>query len=336
MLLSDFNYELPDRLIAAHPLASRSASRLLHYDRSAQKIHDKSFKTISEALLPNDLLIFNDTRVMQARLYGNKLSGGKIECLVTSFQGNIATCMLKGKNLKPGVELVFANQITATIMAEKDIEKTIAFNLPVHEVLALIGEIPIPPYFKRQANAEDNDRYQTIYARQIGAIAAPTAGLHFDEATFTDLANKGINTSYLTLHVGAGTFKPVQTEDISKHHMHSEEFIVPEACVAAINACRANSGRVIAVGTTVMRTLETMYGEHAKATAYQSSSNIFIKPGFNFQCVDALITNFHLPKSTLLMLVSAFMGHDAMHDCYQHAISHNYRFYSYGDAMLIT
>lgn len=336
MLLSEFDYHLPDRLIAANPLSIRSASKLLHFNRNDQIITDNNFLHLTEVLKPNDLLIFNDTKVMQARLFGKKTSGGKVECLVTSFDGCTANCIIKGKNLRTGIRLEFAEGITAKIIGKTDDEQILEFSLEVNSVLSKIGEIPIPPYFKRQANAEDQQRYQTVYAKQLGAIAAPTAGLHFDEIIFTALEAAGIKFSYLTLHVGAGTFKPVKTNDINLHFMHSEEFTVPESCVIAINRCRANSGRVIAVGTTVMRTLETMYAEYAQACACSGSSKIFIKPGFKFQCVDALITNFHLPKSTLLMLVSAFMGHEAMQACYKHAINSNYRFYSYGDAMLIT
>lgn len=336
MKLSDFDYELPPGLIADNPLAQRSASKLLHYKRESKTIENRVFQDLPALLKPNDLLIFNDTKVLSARLFGNKTTGGKIECLVTSFNGKMAHCFLKGKNLNIGQTINFTETIEAKITDINADERTLEFNQDVALVLDSIGEIPIPPYFKRTSNHNDQTRYQTVYAKNPGAIAAPTAGLHFDDNIFQALATKNIDTSFLTLHVGAGTFKPVQTEDINAHKMHSEQFIIPNECIAKIKRCRQNSGRVIAVGTTVVRALETMMQTHNEPKAYMDASAIFITPGFKFKCVDALITNFHLPKSTLLMLISAFVGHENMQKCYAHAISNQYRFYSYGDAMLIT
>lgn len=332
MQLTDFDYILPEELIAAQPLINRSDSKLLRYQN--QSISDHNFYDLPNLLTANDLLIFNDTKVINARLYGQKTTGGKIECLVETFQGFQATCLIKGK-IKLGQEIIFSETIKARVITELDQQKVLEFNLETATVLEQIGTIPIPPYFKRAATLNDQTRYQTIYAKYPGAIAAPTAGLHFDNALLTKCTQNQIKQSFVTLHVGAGTFKPVQTADITQHKMHAETYAITEECIQAIQNCKANGGRIIAVGTTVLRTLETMMQQHKTYKACTGVSEIFIHPGFEFQLVDGLITNFHLPKSTLLMLISAFIGHTAMHKCYQHAIANHYRFYSYGDAMLI-
>lgn len=333
MHLDDFDFCLPEALIACRPALKRSSSKLLAFNRASGAISDKVFHELNQLIRPNDLIIFNNTKVISARIYGKKTSGGSIECLIENFSGNIADCIVKGRNLKVAQKLIFPKGIIGTITSVQSNQKKIVFNKEVAEVMEAIGEIPIPPYFNRKANAEDKLRYQTVYAKSPGAIAAPTAGLHFDQEM---LDNMIANTAQITLHVGAGTFKPVTTDNIRNHIMHSEQFEIQAECADKIIKCKQEGGRVIAVGTTVLRTIETMMQLHGKVTSCNGSSDIFITPGFKFRCVDALITNFHLPKSTLIMLISAFIGHEMMHKCYKHAIKNNYRFYSYGDAMFIT
>lgn len=362
---ADFNYELPEELIAQLPMANRSDSRLLLLDRASAQITDHQFPDIIDHLQPNDLLVLNNTKVIPARLYGQKASGGKLEALVERVTGeHTALLHIKcSKSPKPGSDVFFVSKIDvndATAMScsaadtgNPDIADAAfvaevvgrdgalfncRFERPVMEVLAEIGEIPLPPYIERTPDNDDSERYQTVFAKHEGAVAAPTASLHFTDELLALLREKGVKTTELTLHVGAGTFQPVRVDNIADHHMHSEVIDVPESAVQAIRACRESGGRVFAVGTTVVRSLESAArecGVPGELAAYQGETNIFITPGFPFQVVDGLLTNFHLPESTLIMLVSAFAGYDLTMAAYQHAVRESYRFFSYGDAMLI-
>ncbi len=343
MKLSDFDYHLPEELIAQHPPAERTASRLLHLDGVTGAIQDRTFSDITSLLLPNDLLVFNNTKVIKARLHGHKEKGGSAEVLIerilenNSPQSSMALAHIRAsKSPKPGSRIIFANNIVATMVrrVEDLFELHFEGSERVHDVLEKIGEVPLPPYITHQADAGDESRYQTVYAKHIGSVAAPTAGLHFDQALLDKIDALGVASAYVTLHVGAGTFQPVRDDDISKHTMHSERFHVPPETVEAVAAAKALRGRVIAVGTTSMRTLEAASSTGA-LLAQQSETQIFIKPGYEFKTVDRLITNFHLPKSTLMMLVAAFAGRENMVTAYRHAVEHRYRFFSYGDAMLI-
>ena len=343
--LSDFDFALPPELIAQHPCVERSASRLLD-GRPGSAITDRIFKELPELLQAGDLLVFNDTQVVKARLFGEKPSGGKLELLVERVLPNIAgeapnqvvAHMKVSKKPPAGAVMRMGpqgNHFTATYLGRWPDENgqlfRFAFSDEPHTLMQKYGHVPLPPYITHTDSAEDEQRYQTIFAKVPGAAAAPTAALHFDQGVLDALANKGVWTANVTLHVGAGTFQPVKTENLSEHRMHSEWFNVPSTTVQAVLDCRARGGRVVAVGTTSVRTLESW----AKTGQTCGDTQIFITPGFDFQVVDVLITNFHLPKSTLLMLVSAFAGFEPMHAMYQHAIAKGYRFFSYGDAMLL-
>ena len=343
--LSDFDFALPPELIAQHPSVERSASRLLD-GRPGSAITDRIFKELPELLQAGDLLVFNDTQVVKARLFGEKPSGGKLELLVERVLPNIAgeapnqvVAHMKVSKKPPGGAVMRmgpqGNDFTATYLGRWPDENgqlfRFAFSDEPHTLMQKYGHVPLPPYITHTDSAEDEQRYQTIFAKVPGAAAAPTAALHFDQGVLDALANKGVWTANVTLHVGAGTFQPVKTENLSEHRMHSEWFNVPATTVQAVLDCRARGGRVVAVGTTSVRTLESW----AKTGQTCGDTQIFITPGFAFQVVDVLITNFHLPKSTLLMLVSAFAGFEPMHALYQHAIAKGYRFFSYGDAMLL-
>ena len=343
MKLSDFDYHLPDELIAQHPPAERTASRLLHLDGVTGAIQDRTFRDITSLLLPNDLLVFNNTKVIKARLHGHKETGGSAEVLIervlenNSSQSSMALAHIRAsKSPKPGSRIIFARNIAATMVQRVDdlFELHFEDGERVYDVLEKIGEVPLPPYITHPADAIDESRYQTVYAKHAGSVAAPTAGLHFDRALLTEIQALGVASAYVTLHVGAGTFQPVRDDDISKHIMHSERFHVPPETVEAVAEARASGGRVIAVGTTSMRTLEAA-SNTGTLLAQQAETQIFIKPGYEFKTVDRLITNFHLPKSTLMMLVAAFAGRENMVNAYRHAVEHRYRFFSYGDAMLI-
>jgi S-adenosylmethionine:tRNA ribosyltransferase-isomerase len=343
MKLSDFDYHLPDELIAQHPPAERTASRLLHLDGVTGAIQDRTFRDITSLLLPNDLLVFNNTKVIKARLHGHKETGGSAEVLIervldnNSPQSSMALAHIRAsKSPKPGSRIMFANSIVATMVQRVDdlFELHFEGGERVHDVLEKIGEVPLPPYITHQADNRDESRYQTVYAKHIGSVAAPTAGLHFDQALLNKIDALGVASAYVTLHVGAGTFQPVRDDDISKHIMHSERYQVPPETVEAVADAKASGGRVIAVGTTSMRTLEAA-SNTGVLLAQQAETQIFIKPGYEFKTVDRLITNFHLPKSTLMMLVAAFAGRENMVNAYRHAVEHRYRFFSYGDAMLI-
>ncbi|WP_201615835.1 tRNA preQ1(34) S-adenosylmethionine ribosyltransferase-isomerase QueA [Psychrobacter urativorans] len=365
--VADYDYELPDSLIARYPLDERSASKLLYLPASAQEEQprqpqDHLFTELPELLNSGDLIVFNDTKVMKARLFGNKDTGGRVEVLierlidgdslgidstndkeVLTTHENVALCHVKAsKAPKLGQRLMLADDNMGCVMiGRQDNLFILAFDAPVLPNLERYGELPIPPYFERHADATDNIRYQTVFhdPAKLASVAAPTASLHFDDTVLERLAAKGINTAFVTLHVGAGTFAPVKTENLLNHTMHSEYAHLPQATAEMINQTHANGGKVIAIGTTVTRVLETAYQKTAQngqpLTSWSGDTDIFIYPGFEFGVIDRLLTNFHLPKSTLLMLVSAFAGKAAIEQAYQHAIISQYRFFSYGDAMLL-
>jgi len=339
--LSDFDFELPPELVAQHPAAERSASRLL--DGRSNNPVDRIFRELPGLLRAGDLLVFNDTKVVKARLFGEKTSGGKVELLVERvLPGNqVAAHMRVSKKPEPGatINLVGGDGFRATLLgrwpdADGPLFRFVLSNDAGDDPYTLMerhGHVPLPPYITHADSDEDVQRYQTVFARAPGAVAAPTAALHFDEALLATLEAQGVQRASVTLHVGAGTFQPVKTENIAEHRMHSEWYDVPPATQQAIADCRARGGRVVAVGTTTVRTLESW----AASGLAQGDTQIFITPGFAFQVVDVLITNFHLPKSTLMMLVSAFAGYEHTMALYRHAIAHQYRFFSYGDAMLL-
>ena len=334
--LSDFDYALPPGLIAQYPLAERSASRLL--DGRAQDAEDRVFSDLPSLLQSGDLLVFNNTKVLNARLRAVKASGGVVEILVERLLSpTLALTQLRASHApKPGTRLVIAGKHDAEIVGRD--ERFFQVQLASGDFESLMresGELPLPPYMQRAAGAGDTERYQTVYAEHEGAVAAPTAGLHFDEATLTDCRERGIAMAHVTLHVGAGTFLPVKTETIAEHKMHRERYLLPQVTVDAIGACKARGGRVVAVGTTSVRTLEGCVHECGELRAHEGETDIFITPGYEFKVVDLLLTNFHLPKSTLLMLVSAFAGFERIRALYAHAIEQQYRFFSYGDAMLL-
>ncbi len=334
--LADFDYELPPELIAQHPAGERSASRLLHVEGRTGELHDRAFRDLLGLIGPDDVVVFNDTKVIKARLHGRKATGGAVEVLVERVVGphRALAHVRASKTPRPGSRLTFPGGAEAEVLGRHDDLFELDFSADVHEVLAAHGEVPLPPYITHAASGEDEARYQTVYARTPGAVAAPTAGLHFDAAAMKSLRDAGIATAFVTLHVGAGTFQPVRGEDIAHHVMHSEWYSVPPATVEAIARAKAASGRVIAVGTTTLRALESAAagGVLSPGTA---DTRLFIVPGYRFRVVDRLVTNFHLPRSTLLMLVSAFAGAERIRAAYAHAIAARYRFFSYGDAMLL-
>ena len=334
--LSDFDYALPPELIAQYPLAERSASRLL--DGRGVVPVDRKFTELPALLQPGDLLVFNNTKVLKARLRAVKATGGVVEVLVERLLSpTLALTQLRSSHApKPGTRIVIAGTHHAEIVGRD--ERFFQVQLASGDFETLMreaGELPLPPYMQRAAGEGDTTRYQTVYAQHEGAVAAPTAGLHFDEATLAACRERGIEMAQVTLHVGAGTFLPVKTETIAEHKMHRERYVLPQATVDAINACKARSGRVVAVGTTSVRTLEGCVRECGDLREHQSETDIFITPGYEFAVVDMMLTNFHLPKSTLLMLVSAFSGYEHIRSLYAHAINERYRFFSYGDAMLL-
>ncbi len=337
MNLSDFDYHLPEELIAQHPAGERTGSRLLHVDGNTGEYVDRQFRDLPGLLRENDVLVFNNTQVIKARLHGHKETGGKVEALVERVlsDGRRALAHVRAsKSPLPGSKLLFAEGVSATMIARADDLFELDFGASVHETLQRIGEVPLPPYIVHSADDEDETRYQTVYARHPGSVAAPTAGLHFDDAMLDTLRGQGVALAYVTLHVGAGTFRPVRDDDISKHVMHSEWYDVPVETAEAVAAAKAKGGRVVAVGTTSMRTLEAASRSGA-LQAEAGETRIFITPGYEFRIVDRLVTNFHLPKSTLLMLVSAFAGTENIQRAYAHAVAERYRFFSYGDAMLL-
>ena len=332
----DFYFDLPEELIAQYPLAQRSDSRLLTYSVNNGQYGHHKFKDIASFLQAGDLLVMNDSKVIPARLYGTKLSGGKVELLVERITGEY-TCLAHiktSKALKAGGQIMLQQGKVLEVLGRQDDLFICQADIDILQLLNSVGHIPLPPYITRADELQDHNRYQTIYAKYEGSVAAPTAGLHFDETVLSSLHERGVNVAYVTLHVGAGTFRPVRCEEIKDHKMHSEYFsISPDLC-AVVEATKAAGRRVIAVGTTALRTLES-----AAQTGFLKSgsgdTDIFIYPGYKFKICDGLITNFHLPESTLLMLVSAFIGHKQAMDLYQEAIKQKYRFFSYGDTSLL-
>ncbi|MBX9597006.1 MAG: tRNA preQ1(34) S-adenosylmethionine ribosyltransferase-isomerase QueA [Burkholderiales bacterium] len=335
MKLSDFDYHLSEELIAKNPLNNRSDSRLLVVN---EYLEDHTFSEIISYINPGDLLIRNDTRVVKARIFGHKPSGGKVEVMLERIidQQHFIAHVRTSKRINIGMEIILPDDLVVTVSETLDglfaLQTRTAIDL--YAYLEHHGNLPLPPYMQRQAETADESRYQTVYAAHNGSVAAPTAGLHFTPEILAEIEAKGATVASVTLHVGSGTFKPVSVENISEHKMHSEVFSINEVTIELIKQTKASGGKIIAVGTTSLRTLESVAkrGLHAQS----GETDIFITPGFKFQLVDKLITNFHLPKSTLLMLVSAFSGKDKIDMAYQHAIKNNYRFFSYGDAMLLT
>jgi len=335
---SDFHFDLPPELIAQSPLPERSSSRLLVVDAGQNRLEDRRFTDLVELLAPGDLLVFNDTRVLPARLFGRKDTGGAVEILVERITGAHEARVQLGVSKKPkaGGRIVFDDGSAATVLGRDGEFFVLRFEgiEPLEKILMRLGRMPLPPYIERDADVADEERYQTVYARESGAVAAPTAGLHFDKALLDALAARGVESGYVTLHVGAGTFQPVRSERIENHVMHREWLNVGAELVEKIRRTRERGGRVVAVGTTVVRALES--ATHAGALApFAGETQIFIFPGYRITSIDALITNFHLPESTLLMLVSAFAGRETVLEAYRHAVRERYRFFSYGDAMLV-
>ena len=335
MQLSDFHYDLPDELIAQSPPEQRGDSRLLHLPCPGVPV-DTRFAALPELLREGDLLVFNDTRVIPARLFGEKETGGRVEVLVERVvDDGLAVAQVRAsKSPKPGSRIRIGEY--ALVMEGRDDEmfRLRADGATFAEIMAAHGHMPLPPYIRRADGASDQERYQTVYAARPGAVAAPTAGLHFDEAMLERLGEMGVGSARVTLHVGAGTFQPVRSQDLDRHRMHSEWLEVGEDAVAAIEATKAAGGRIVAVGTTSVRSLETA-AAGGTLQPYRGETRLFIRPGFRFHVVDTLLTNFHLPESTLLMLVCAFAGYDRMMSAYRHAVEQRYRFFSYGDAMLL-
>lgn len=343
MQLSDFHFELPDELIARYPMEQRTASRLMHLDGQTGTVSHKQFTDIVELIEPGDLLVFNNTRVIPARLLGQKASGGKVEVLIERVldEHRVLAHVRANKSPKVGNILILEQHVEAEMLARHDALFELKFlnPEPVLKLLEEYGHMPLPPYIDRPDEDSDKERYQTVYNQKPGAVAAPTAGLHFDQDILQTLADKGVNTAFVTLHVGAGTFQPVKVDNILEHKMHAEYAEVPQDVVDAIMQTKAAGKRVIAVGTTSVRSLESA----AQASKEQgkelepffNDTEIFIYPGYEFQLVDALLTNFHLPESTLIMLISAFAGQDNVMSAYQQAVDGKYRFFSYGDAMFV-
>jgi len=335
MRLSEFDYALPEALVAQHPAAERAGSRLLHLD-AAGALHDRRFAALPELIEPRDVVVLNDTRVIKARLFGRKPTGGKVEVFVERIVAAREALALAraGHPLKAGQRLILGDGVEAEVRSREGDLFRVRFAEPVIDVLERCGHVPLPPYIRHPDDAQDADRYQTVFAEKPGAVAAPTAGLHFDRAVLDAIAARGAAVARVTLHVGAGTFQPIRGDTVETHRMHAERYEVPAAAVAAIDAARARGGRVLAVGTTVLRALESAArGGALRAAA--GETELFVAPGFEFRVVDRLLTNFHLPRSSLLVLVSAFAGCATIRRAYTHAIAARYRFYSYGDAMLI-
>lgn len=339
MHVRDFRYQLPEELIAQFPLPQRSASRLLYLLNEDLNIEDGRFSDLPSKLRAGDLLVFNDTRVIPARLFARKSTGGKIEILVERVldERRLLAQIRSSKSPGSGTDVLLQDGVKGRVVSRQGEFYVLEFHgsCSVVERLHAHGHIPLPPYIRRSDEHSDRSRYQTVYARRPGAVAAPTAGLHFDQALLDKLTQAGVETCFITLHVGAGTFKPVRVDDVRKHRMHAEYVDVSEQVCKAVRHCHERGGRVVAVGTTSVRGLESAASEGG-IKPFQGDTELFIRPGFHFQVVDVLITNFHLPESTLLMLVCAFGGHERTMAAYQHAIAKAYRFYSYGDAMMIS
>ncbi len=345
--IDDYAYELPEDLIAQTPAEKRDQSRLLHLNRKTGAVSHHRFDEIAGLLSPSDLLVVNDTKVIPARLYGQKASGGKVEILIVNYPeaaaraetGRFACeCLIRAsKAPKPGAKLEFGPELSAVVKDYRDNRFRVEFtaNTAFEDILERQGEVPLPPYIRRPGTDADRQTYQTVYAEQKGAVAAPTAGFHFTEALLDKLRQSGIEIMPITLHVSYGTFMPVRAQDIRNHQMHSETYHIPEDTADAVNRAKAEGRRIVAVGTTSVRTLEYSADAAGRIKPHTGSCDLFIYPGYRFKTVDAMITNFHLPRSTLLMLVSAFAGRQNILAAYQAAVRHGYRFYSYGDAMLM-
>lgn len=337
MQRSEFHYVLPPELIAQTPLPERGASRLLVLDGATRAVEDRTFADIAQLLRPGDLLVLNDTRVLPARLHGRKPTGGRVELFLERVTGPRRALVQLRASHAPGVGglIELPGGLEARVERRAGALFELSFDADVAEVLQAHGEVPLPPYIQRSPGAADRERYQTVFAREPGAVAAPTAGLHFDEALLRELAVQGVDAAFLTLHVGAGTFAPVRTERIEDHELHAERLKVSAEVCAAVARCRERGGRVVAVGTTSVRALETA-ARGGMLEPFDGESRLFIYPGFRFRVVDSMVTNFHLPESSLLMLVAAFAGVQATLDAYRHAVEQRYRFFSYGDAMFVT
>jgi len=337
MQASDFDYSLPDELIAQYPTAERGASRLLVVDSTESSQSDRRFSDLPSLLKTGDLLVFNDTRVIRARLIGTKDTGGRVEILIERIlSGKTALAQVRAsKSPKPDTSLILAGGNSARVIGREKDFYHLEFELPIEPYLCEYGEIPLPPYLNRDAEPADVDRYQTVYAKRDGAVAAPTAGLHFDEDMLRAIEKMGVRHCFVTLHVGAGTFQPLREENIESNRLHAEWLIVDEQTCYEVTRTRQESGRVIAVGTTSVRALESASVD-GELRPFDGDTELFILPGYRFNCVDAMITNFHLPQSSLLMLVAAFAGTDCILDAYRHAVKERYRFFSYGDAMFIS
>lgn len=335
MNIEEFNYALPEELIAQHPAEKRSDSQLLILNPNSKELKDTSFKNFLSLIKSNDLLIFNDTKVIKARINGHKKSGAKVEILIEKivnqnlFIGHIGTSKKINNDL-----VIVVGKFELIVKGREENMFIIETSDNIFDIIEHHGKLPLPPYIRRENEDFDDDRYQTVFAKYEGAIAAPTAGLHFDNQFFTELSKQNFNYTFVTLHVGSGTFQPVRNAKITDHEMHSEEFMIRQEVYDQITETKKNGGRIIAIGTTVLRALESAYKESSKDTNFQKT-NIFIYPGYQFKIVDSLFTNFHLPKSTLIMLVSAFAGHSFTMTAYAHAVQKKYRFFSYGDAMFI-
>ncbi|PMO66780.1 tRNA preQ1(34) S-adenosylmethionine ribosyltransferase-isomerase QueA [Vibrio breoganii] len=346
MQVSDFHFDLPDELIARYPMPDRTSSRLLQLTGNSGEVQDKNFTDMLDLVGEGDLLVFNNTRVIPARVFGRKASGGKIEVLVERMvdEHTILAHVRSSKSPKPGTELFLGDkdQYAAVMVARHDALFEIRFtsDKAVLQILEEVGHMPLPPYIDRPDEDSDQERYQTVYNEKPGAVAAPTAGLHFDDEILEKIKEKGANLAFVTLHVGAGTFQPVRVDNILEHHMHAEYVEVTQEVVDVINETKAKGGRVIAVGTTSVRSLESAAQDAVRKGTelkpFFGDTDIFIYPGYEFQLIDCLLTNFHLPESTLIMLVSAFAGYDNVMGAYLHAVEHKYRFFSYGDAMFVT
>ena len=338
MRLDDFDFDLPQELIAQVPAGERGASRLLHLDGASGALSDRMFRDIEDLVAPGDVVVMNDTRVIKARLPGRKKTGGRVEVMVERVLGGGEVLAQIGSNhpTRVGSTLMLAGAVEATVLGREREFFRLRFEgcEDAYALLERYGSVPLPMYITRDAGEADAERYQTVYARSRGAVAAPTAGLHFDQPLLESLRSRGVNLAYVTLHVGAGTFQPVRVQDLGQHEMHGEWYDVPQATVDAIEGARNKGGRVLAVGTTTLRALETA-AAGGELMPGRGDTRLFVLPGFRFRVVERLLTNFHLPKSTLLMLVSAFGGMDNVRRAYRHAIEQRYRFYSYGDAMLI-
>jgi S-adenosylmethionine:tRNA ribosyltransferase-isomerase len=333
MRIADFDYRLPEELIAKFPTAERRASRLLEV---SETLCDRKFADLPSLLRSGDLLVFNDTRVIHARLHAHKETGGRCEVLIERIQddNSVIAQVRASKSPKPGSRLLFADDVAAIVNGRDGEFFSITFSTPVLPYLEEHGEVPLPPYLNRDADSADDERYQTVYARDPGAVAAPTAGLHFDEAMLQETLAAGVQHAFVTLHVGAGTFQALRHDDIDANRLHSERLLVDQPCCELIEETRARGGRVIAVGTTSVRALETA-AQSAQVRPFSGETDLFIRPGYKFRTIDAMLTNFHLPQSSLLMLVAAFAGTERVLDAYRHAVEQRYRFFSYGDAMFL-